>query len=289
MKDERAASAAHQAAASGSGAGAADRPVGGRCRLRFYVCVGLLLATAGGMQGLSHYFEVTFAKQPCPLKKPLAYLDAQKLAPEYTLSARQLPPISDEVLENLGTHEYLQWYLDDNSLPDDDPCSLVYLFITYYTGKDDPVPHNPKECYSAGGATLVGEKVEHFTLPGPHGQPVDIPVSFLDFQPAERSSLLGPAPDRPLVVGYFFYANGKYMTTRLAVRTAVSNLFDRYAYYCKIEIRFMNRIAGVPADRARTIAATEKLLRKLMPVLWEDHFQDWEALKAGQPPVTTGG
>ena len=75
------------------------------------------------------------------------------------------------------------------------------------------------------------------------------------------------------------------MTTRTGVRAAVSNLWDRYAYYCKIEISFVNDAMLKRADRAQSVAATEQLLRKLMPVLWDDHFQDWEALKTGAPPV----
>ncbi len=268
-------------AAGGEKAAAPRRPVSAR----YYVCVGILLLAALTMQGVANYLEVTFTKKPVPLKRPLVAMDTSKLGPEYRLAASQPPPLNEEVLENLGTHEYLQWFIEDQRRAADDPRGLARLFITYYTGKADPVPHNPEECYSAGGATLSAKTQMTVTMPGPHGDPVTIPVKVLDFVPSPRSSLVVQAASRPLVVAYFFYTNGKYETTRTGVRVATGSLFDRYAYYCKIEVTFTDREAGIPANREQTVEATRELLRKLMPILWADHFQDWEALKRGEAPV----
>ncbi len=253
--------------------------------VRYYVCVAVLLVAAVTMQGVANYLKVTFTKKAVPLKRPLVAMDTSKLGPEYRLAATQPPPLSEEVLENLGTHEYLQWFIEDVRRPPDDPRGLVRLFITYYTGKADPVPHNPEECYSAGGASLAGKTMMTVDLSGPHGDRVEIPVKVLDFVPSPRSSLVVRAEARPLVVAYFFYTNGRYETTRTGVRVATGSLMDRYAYYCKIEMTFTDRQAGIPADRKQTMEATRDLLKKLMPILWADHFQDWDALKRGEAPV----
>ncbi len=271
--------------ARGPGAAASSAPVRRPVSVRYYVCVGILLLAALTMQAVANHLKVTFTKKAVPLKRPLVALDTAKLGPEYRLAASQPPPLNDEVLENLGTHEYLQWFLEDTRRPADDPRGLVHLFITYYTGKADPVPHNPEECYSAGGASLEGRTQITVTMPGPHGKTVQIPVKVLDFVPSARSSLIVQAEARPLVVAYFFYTNGKYETTRTGVRVATGSLFDRYAYYCKIEMTFTDRQAGIPANREQTEEATRDLLRKLMPILWADHFQDWDALKRGEAPV----
>lgn len=238
------------------------------------------------MQGLAAYFEVTFRKQAAPLKRPLIAMDIGKLAPEYRLNAIQPHPIGDEMLASLGTEEYLQWNLNDLGVPLDDPTRVAHLFITYYTGKPDAVPHNPKDCYTASGAELVGDTEVTIEMPGPHGDPVLIPISVLEFSRKMRSNLIVPESESLQVVAYFFYANGKYVTSRTGVRRAIATLSDKYAYYSKIELTFSDAKTGVNlANREQTIAAVEKLLRKVMPILWSDHYQDWEALKDGAEPI----
>jgi hypothetical protein len=85
-----------------------------------------------------------------------------------------------------------------------------------------------------------------------------------------------------LVVAYFFYTNGRYVTSRTGVRRAVANLWDRHAYYSKIELSFSGDKLRELANQEETIDATRRLLRKIMPILWVDHYRDWSALKEGR-------
>ncbi|MFQ5806011.1 MAG: exosortase-associated EpsI family protein [Phycisphaerae bacterium] len=255
---------------------------------RFYVCVGILLLAAVSMQSLVRWFEVTFRKQPIPLKRSLDALDRDKLLPEYEPHRIQPRQLSSEVLKNLGTEEYLQWSLRDRDRDRNDPTAVVRLFITYHTGQPDMVPHNPTECLHAAGMTLRKETRIEVAVPAPDGALVRIPVSVLEFELPRRMGVLlrGRAADPPrLVVAYFFYANGRYVTSRIGVRTAVANLWDRHAYYSKIELSFTDDAFRRLPNREQAEKATRRLLRKLMPILWEDHYQDWEALKNGTPPV----
>jgi hypothetical protein len=255
---------------------------------RFYVCVGILVLAAVSMQSVASYLGGYFRKAAVPLKHPLDALDQHKLLPEYRPHRTQPEPLTHDMLENLGTEEYLQWDLVDEQRERSDPRMLARLFITYYTGQPDMVPHRPKECIAAGGATLRDETLITVSVPGSGGRPVDIPVSVLEFDlPRRKWGLIhrrGRGHSR-LVVAYFFHTNGRYVTSRTGVRRAVSNLWDRYAYYSKIEVSFTDDSYRKLADREETIEATGRLLRKLMPVLWEDHYQDWEALKSGAVPV----
>ena len=86
---------------------------------------------------------------------------------------------------------------------------------------------------------------------------------------------------------YFFYANGRYVTTRSAVRLAIHDPADRYAFYMKLELSFTDASGRRMATEDQTVAAARRLLEKLMPILWRDHLPDWEALKqaAGGPPA----
>jgi hypothetical protein len=256
---------------------------------RFYVCVAILLVAAASMQFVAQLLGGYFRKDAVPLKRPLDLLNQDKLLPEYRTHRRQPPPLSPETVENLGTEQYLQWYLVDQNCGSEDPTAVVHLFITYHTGQPDLVPHNPKECYAAGGADYRDETTITVEVARPDGEVVKIPVSVLEFDPPGHARTLSPARagGKPrLIVAYFFYTNGKYVTSRTGVRTATANLWDRYAYYSKIELSFTDSGLTERPDREAAIAATRRLLRKLMPILWEDHYQDWEALENGVPPVT---
>lgn len=256
--------------------------------LRFFVCVGILLAVAGGMQATSGVLGTYFRKAALPLKRPLDALAQAKLLPEYAPHRDQPKLLTREAIENLGTQDYLQWNLTDRRREPDDPTAVARLFVTYHTGGPGLVPHNPKECYAAAGQELMNDTLIEVSVPGPDGVEHTFPVSVLEFGfPSQRTMQMqgGSSGNPRLVVAYFFYVNGRYVTTRTSVRRAVSNLWDRYSYYSKIEISFSDDSFQRLPDRDEAVAATRRLLRKLMPILWEDHYQDWEAIKNGAPPV----
>jgi len=277
--------AAGPAAAAAPRTSAAPRPPS-RTSARFYACTAILAVTAAAMQLTAWAAQGYLRKAALPLKRPLAELDAGELLPEYTQHREQPPPLDDELLENLGTREYLQWNLVDERGARGDRTALVRLFITYHTGQPDAVPHNPQECRSAAGMHLRSESTIEVPVTGAEGVEVRIPVSVLGFEPPGRQVGLGGEDDgAQQFVAYFFYANGKYVTSRTGVRLAVSNIWDRYAYYSKIEVSFSDLGSRTFANREETIAATRRLLAKLMPILWNDHFQAWAAVNGGRPPV----
>jgi hypothetical protein len=255
---------------------------------RFYVCVAILFLAAGSMQLAAGVMKTYFRKAALPLKRPLDALNQAKLLPEYAPHRIQPKLLGPEELLNLGTEEYLQWNLRELARDPSDPTAVARLFITYHTGGPGLVPHNPKECLAAGGMTLKNETLIQMSVPGPDGVEQTFPVSVLEFELPQRraaSGQSGSSGQPRLVVAYFFYVNGRYVTTRTSVRRAVSNLWDRYSYYSKIEVSFNDDSFQRLPDRADAISATRRLLRKLMPILWEDHYQDWEAIKSGAPPV----
>ncbi len=83
---------------------------------------------------------------------------------------------------------------------------------------------------------------------------------------------------------FFFETNGKFGTTREEVRSALGNPFDKYAYYLKFEMCFVDADFSRLAGREASLAAGEKLLRKMMPSLWQDHLQDWNAISGATSP-----
>ena len=265
-------------------------PTGARRKTspRYHACVAILLLTAVGMQLAAGVSDGYFRKSALPLKRPFDALDQAKLLPEYKPHRVQPPPLEPELIENLGTEEYLQWNLVDQQCNRADPTALAQLCITYHTGQPDLVPHNPEQCRAAAGMSLAGRGAMEVSVPGADGVERKIPISVLEFELPRRRGLVarvGARGGQRQFVAYFFYTNGRYVTSRTGVRLAVSNLWDRYAYYSKIEVSFSDHTLRKLANREQTVAATRRLLRKLMPILWEDHYQSWEAIKNGTPPV----
>lgn len=250
---------------------------------RFVVCLALLLGGTVLMELTTNWLEVHLRKQPVPLRKPLYQADGSKLLPEYELHPIQPSPLPADTIEALGTEEYLQWQVVDLSRPVGHPLRVAQVFVTYYTGKPDAVPHTPDECLSAAGAELLSAWGEQIELPG-LGLPEErIPVRVAVFRLPSRQAVMGfgarTAPE--MTVLYFFHTNGKFRTTRQEVRLELTNLFERFAYYSKVEISFASdRQPPRYADTAESLAALGPLLRKLLPILLNDHYQDWESFRS---------
>lgn len=252
---------------------------------RYWACVGILICAAIGLQASASALGAYFRKESLPTRKPLNFFDASRLGLRYALAPDQPLPLPHDLVENLGTENYIQLALIDRDVSPNDATYLAQVFVSYYTGKPDMVPHNPKECMRAGGWLLKGESLISAEVDAPGAKRVSIPVSVLQFEPPQTSKMmfsLAPANTQHTVM-YFFYTNGGYVTTRNEVRWKVANLGDRYAYYSKIEISFSDK-NGRPASRDQAVAAVTPLLQAIMPVLWQDHYQDWDAIKSGQAP-----
>ena len=243
---------------------------------RFYVCLALLVSSAIGLPVLARLTGAYFRKKPVPLKTHLAALKLAELEPDYRPHKIQAPPLNDESVQSLGTDEYLQVRLIDTRRTSNDPARVASVFITYYTGKPDMVPHVPDECYLAGGYDRAGWP-QSIEVPVPAiGAPNDrVPVRLSQFQSRGGQ-------DRPTVL-YFFHCNGEYAATRDGVRLLLANPFTRYAYayYAKIEVTFSGEGSGVRAGKNESIQAMAPLLQKLMPVLLADHFA-WDRVVSGE-------
>lgn len=254
---------------------------------RFYICLGLLIVAACTLPFSATFLGAYFRKLPLPTKKPLYAMDSLALLDRYTLAPPELQPrpLGHDEVENLGTENYLMWQILDREQRTGDPTSRAHIFLSYYTGKPDMVPHNPEECNAAAGWALANKQTIKIDVPGPTGNLVGVPVAVLEFDPPEtaKAMLSTRGPMRRTVM-FFFYTNGGFVTTRSEVRWQVSNLADRYAYYSKVEVSFMDA-GGRPATREQSVQALAPLLRTLMPVLWRDHYQDWDAVSRGEPPI----
>jgi len=250
---------------------------------RYWVGLIVLLAASVGLKYLAGWAGWVLRKEPVPLKLSLHALDGRDWGPRYELNREltdKIPPLSEDSIDSLGTQEYAQVYVTDRSKSPRDPTRHALLFITYYTGKPDLVPHVPDECYLAGGYRKLSEQTVQLPVAGVGAPDGRVPVRVLEFE-APRRYALGELGGRATVM-YFFHVNGGYATTRNEVRASMSNPLLRHAYYAKFEVTFTDG-ATVRADKEASLAALGPLLERLLPGLLDRHFDLSYFADAGEP------
>ena len=228
----------------------------------FLICV-LVLAVAGaGMSLVTKKLGLYLKKEPLPLKKSLEALDEGKLAPYEVVAKHTIE--NEDILKSLGTEDYIQWVLEDPREPIDSAVRRVLVFITYYS-LPDRVPHVPEECYTGSGYQRLAAGAADLQV-GPR----TIAGRYLLFN---RTSGDLSAALQQFPVVYFFRVNGQYVGSRDDARIALNkNIFSKHSYFCKVELAFSQSRAT--ATKADAVAASEKLLTVLLPVLEREHWPD---------------
>lgn len=210
-----------------------------------------------------------------PLKKALDLIDEKALAPYKVVSKQDIT--NEEVVESLGTEDYIQWILEDSEAAADSAVQKCSLFITYY-GLSDRVPHVPEECYTGSGhQRLTSDSV---TLDiNKEGVREKITVRYLVFA-STKSDYWGMDTKFPVL--YLFNVNKDYANSRDDVRFALNKyIFSKYSYFSKIEWKFFNTRFGKPIypSKEETITASQKLLSVILPILEKEH---WPIVKKGK-------
>jgi len=239
----------------------------------FLICVTVLAISAVGMpiliQGLGGYLK----KEPLPLKKSLDFLDENTLGSYKVFSKTKIP--YEEVIESLGTEDYIQWILEDTQVPVESPVRKCLLFITYYE-RPDMVPHVPEECYVGGGNQLLDKKSLSLEIVI-KGSKKEIPVRYLVFGSKEEN-LLSAEVRYPVL--YFINVDGLYANSRDSARSILSkNFFRKYSYFSKVELGFFNNTdfgKRFYPSQQEALSASQKLLGVILPILEERHWPDIE-------------
>ena len=236
----------------------------------FLICVLVLLFTGTTMSVAINRLGMYLKKDPLPLKKSLDLLDERDLSPYSIKPENKLKIQNKEIVKALGTQDYIQWIIEDENAPDNSSVYKCLLFITYYNCPDK-VPHVPEECWTGGGFRKLGS--ESITLDinnNAMGFKLEIPAKFLVFGP-QKLNLLQSNIRIPNI--YFFIVNGEYVGSREAARMALNkNLFGKYSYFSKLELVF-NQMPDTPSEE-EAIAASEKLLSVILPILEKEHLPD---------------
>jgi len=231
---------------------------------RPFMIVVALLGCAMVLSGpVADRLGINADKLPLPLKSRLSALDESLLLP-YRVVDRII--LDSTMTESLGTSEYINWILEDTSLPKNHPLRLVTFLVTYYTGANKMVLHKPDVCYYGAGyqpAQPHEESVVQIKTLGEANQ--QVPIRVLTFSKTQIHN------ERKISVIYNFHCNGHFVANSLNVRIMVNSLTNTFSYFSKVEASFPR------ATREQNIEGVAKLFDLVLPVLIRDHWPDFDA------------
>lgn len=241
-------------------------------RPAFLACIIVLALGAGGKSVLINALGGYLEKEPLPLKQSLNSLDEHDLSPYKVAIKYKLE--NDDVIDSLGARDYLQWLFEDEEENPNSPVRKCVLFITYYD-LPNVIPHTPEICYVGGGSELKESETVNIEV-----QNKDfirkIPIKYLVFKGTDGDSLSG---NLEFSILYCFYANGGYGCSRADTRYQMNKyFFKKHSFFSKIEMRFYNSTPSgllIPSDREQSIAASQKLLSVLLPILEKYYWPDF--------------
>ena len=261
---------------------------------------GVLAVAAAGQDVIIAWQKIVIHKEAVPLRHVLiTSLPLEK--DHYVFHEDQyLPP---EVVDELGTKDYLSRTYRDLEIPEGQPGSFVRLHVAYYTGLVDTVPHVPDRCFVVGGADHKGLHAATLSLdpqrvtarddgdgytayagidapdnpPGDYGTLVTLPERDIE---ASRFTFGPPGrEDTDQHVIYFFAANGKFLADPNEVRFQGFDIRDTHSYYCKIEVMIHGE-----TDPQRVEERTAELLNTFLPEIMAC-LPDWQQVQQGEWPT----
>ena len=245
---------------------------------------GVLLTSVLGFGVIARAHNMVMLKSPVPLRENLYQLRQNFGTWEWV---HEDPNLSAEELQYLNTTEYIGYHFRDRAAPQPGFEQPVRLHMAYYTGRPDTVPHVPERCITAGGARglvdsvtlkLTGDQyhqVEDRTRARSKLNPDGVHIPKLEFPGTIFVFTHKESPDRKFGVVYFFVANNKFLKNPDRVRLQGFMPWDRYSYYCKVEMGL-----GEIATKERAAERASRFLSTMMPEIMAC-LPDWE--KLGQP------
>lgn len=247
------------------------------CQPAFLICVILLAVAGGGMTIAIDKLGIVLTKKPIALKKPLESFqgdEPDQIGPYKVISKQE---IGKDIIKALGTEDYIQWLLEDTTVPIDSNVRNCSLFITYYGNADRIVTHVPDECYIGGGYERKSMETLSLKVKDPDGPSTrDLKTSYIVFGADESKNILNSGN---FAVLYLFYADGVYTGSRTATRLILNkNIFSKHSYYSKIEWKFSSAKYGNSTSQSKeeTIAASQKLLGVILPILEKEYWPGQE-------------
>jgi exosortase len=263
----------------------------------------VLFGSALGMGWAISYYKYHLDKLPiyAPGNRSVATLPVET---ESWVQVGTDKIMSAEVLEELGTSNYLSRTYRQKNPPEGSEPQVLELHAAYYTDQIDTVPHVPERCFVGAGMTPTGGSVEILleTDQGKwskdeaastesatiytdrtstrwsdgRGKRVRLPQGIENAR--LRTSEYHNPGGRSLYAGYFFIANGGVASSAEQVRMLAFNLENDYAFYLKVQFT-----TATAASREEFVGASSDLLSEVLADIMLC-APDWVEVQAGRYP-----
>ena len=266
------------------------------------LAIGLVLLGGVATRFTTATFGIEAEKREAPLRQSLATMPARLGAWE---RIGEDAVLDSQVVEVLGTPHYLERTYVRQGGDGESPLPLR-LHIAFYSGDPDESPHVPEVCWVGQGMSIDGaaeirplrlsisgvsteESLVNLDTEEPYplldyvhpvtriSERVALPVGDLSLR---ISRFVDPRdPEMLQLGGYFFIANGRLTPRAADVRSLAFQLYQRYAYWMKVE--FDAAVRQGPDEQAAIdgyVAEVESLLSALLPELMR-RLPDWPSLE----------
>jgi hypothetical protein len=230
--------------------------------LRAVVAAVVIAVGAGAVYSVEKSLGLTFDKPPMPLQQPLALLNKNIGGiPARYVAEGEDRTMTEEILEVLGTREYLLRRYVDLRQPAESPTSALHVNLNYYaTGSS--TPHVPEICWAGSGMIEApGSSRRIFEIPDVKrrdGSVVTLRMNMISF--------LAPGSEnreKLKNVAYMFEVNGEYVATPKEVTSRFWKASNKYAYDTKIEVTVGDGKQFCTQDEAQ--AAISEFIRAALP------------------------
>ncbi len=231
------------------------------------VTAAVLSAGIVSVHGLERALHATFDKPPAPLLHPLDEVQRRLGDPVRYEAVGPDQVLAPEIVETLGTADYLVREYRDRNVADGQRGGLFNLNVNYYaTGSS--TPHVPETCWAGAGRVESDDSRVVFDVDGVKrrdGSLVNLRVKLVSFLPtngdAAEVAALTTTTSEPIYsnVAYVFQVNGEYVTNTREVSSHFWKASNRYAYHAKIEVTPMvQTLSGYGQPNTRPMVGTQK-------------------------------
>ncbi len=248
-----------------------------RTELAIWVAAAILFAGLVSMYTAQAYFNVVLTKLPAPLQKPLPTLPTRMGRWKKWGRDQRLSP---EIVQVLGTRQYLLRTYRKIGLPLTSLRSLVTLNLNFYS-KGDATPHVPNVCWQGVGRKRVYDHIitiHH--VRHADGKYSSVQMRFLSFAtPSTHGGTLSlltnsDHDNRLLNTAYMFQVNGRYAPNVQQVTQLFWKTDSKYSYHAKIEVDVVHRCAPKIAE-----AMIKNFIRASLAHI-ERRLPNWKKLNA---------
>jgi hypothetical protein len=237
-----------------------------RTFVRALVVAAVIAAGWAGVLTLERSLHLSFDKPPMPLRKPLSQM-AKHLGGGRYITEHPDETMPEDVLQVLGTRDYLLRAYTDTTKPASDPGAMLALNVNYYaTGNS--TPHVPEICWAGSGLEEASDKRKTFVINDVRRADgtveKELRMHLISFKVQNSDFGDGSSSNVYKNVAYLFEVNGDCVATAKEVLSGFWKASNPHAFHSKIEVTIQQ-----PCTQEEAEKAISDFIREALPAVEE--------------------